>query len=324
MRSTRSSRSLKFKRVDRAEFNQFANWSTKWANYFIFFIIAVRNFCDVTNQYRINEYYQQYARISSLSKDNSHFTDEFSIKIKQILEEASRSSRRNRFLRKLNDVVIFFNSRQNSTSFDSNYFFIIDSAFVFKRQTNVNVDSISSSSNSIFRHVTSVTSIEKTIHHELINSRRKSVFSFSSSIDNMKNRLNSTIQVIVNKTVQTILHVYATNLSTSQRNEREKRDERKQSKESEKSKHDVVENDATNVNRWNVVDFEFVKILTQHWLIRCLKHDFFSFFMRSRSSIDAILDLYSRYFSHCRFQRHSFIWRFSTFTFFFLFLASIF
>ena len=78
-------------------------------------------------------------------------------------------------------------------------------------------------------------------------------------------------------------------------------------------------------NFWNIYKKNFqwnqrtnnVKILIQHWLIKCLKHDFF--FMRSKFSIDAIFDFYSRYFFHYRFQKHSFIWRFSIFTFFFSF-----
>ena len=51
---------------------------------------------------------------------------------------------------------------------------------------------------------------------------------------------------------------------------------------------------------------------------------FFSFFMRNKFFIDAIFDFYSQYSFHCRFQKHSFTWKSSTFIFFFLFLTSIF
>ena len=68
--------------------------------------------------------------------------------------------------------------------------------------------------------------------------------------------LNSVIQVIVDRIVQTALQTYIVNLSSSQRDERDERDERE---ESEKSKADD-QNDTDNVdnsNRWNVVDLDF-------------------------------------------------------------------
>ena len=141
------------------------------------------------NEYRNNDYYQRYAQISSLSKNNSHFIDEFSIKMKQDIE-VSRFSRKSRFFEKLDDVVIFF--RYDSTFFESSFFLIINS--VFRHQTRVSqksasstFDSTFSTFDSVFRRVINVTSTKKVIHHAFIESRlstnRRSNFESQSAID---------------------------------------------------------------------------------------------------------------------------------------------
>ena len=123
------------------------------------------------------------------------------------------------------------------------FFLIIDSNNVVKRLINFNEKiSINQKTTSftfvfVFRRVINDTFVKKTIHYTSIE--------FKLSFDNMKNRLNSTVQIIVNRVVQTTLHVYIVNLSTSQREKRNKRNERDQfekSKNSETTRFDDNDN----------------------------------------------------------------------------------
>ena len=186
------------------------------------------------NEYRNIDYYRRYAQISSLSNNNFYFIEEFSIKTKRNFDfNVSRFLRKNRFLKKFDDAIIAFNSRKNTSS-KSSFFFIIDSNNVVKRlinfneKININKKTISFTFVSTFRRVINDTFVEKTIHHTSIE--------LKLSFDNMKNRLNSIVQVIVNRVIQTTLHVYIVNLLTSQREKRNERDERDQFEKSKKSK----------------------------------------------------------------------------------------
>ena len=260
LRSTRFRRFLKIKRVERVDFKQSndwqsINWSTKWTNYFDFFIIAIRNFCEMINEYRNIDYYRRYAQISSLSNNNFYFIEEFSIKTKRNFDfNVSRFLRKNRFLKKFDDAIIAFNSRKNTSS-KSSFFFIIDSNNVVKRlinfneKININKKTISFTFVSTFRRVINDTFVEKTIHHTSIE--------LKLSFDNMKNRLNSIVQVIVNRVIQTTLHVYIVNLLTSQREKRNERDERDQFEKSKKSKTTKFDDNDNVDNKWNVVDLDF-------------------------------------------------------------------
>ena len=72
---------------------------------------------------------------------------------------------------------------------------------------------------------------KKIIYYEFINfCYRLFLFLFLSLTDNMFESLNLIIQIIVNKTMQTILQIYNVNLLSSQRDEHNKRKKSKKSK----------------------------------------------------------------------------------------------
>ena len=136
------------------------------------------------NEYRNIDYYRRYAQISSLSNNNFYFIKKFSIKTKRNFDfDVSRFSRKSRFLKKFDDAIIAFNSRQN-TSLKSSFFFIIDSNNVVKRlinfneKININQKTISFTFVLTFRRVINDTFVEKIIHYTSIE--------FKSSFDNIK------------------------------------------------------------------------------------------------------------------------------------------
>ena len=156
------------------------------------------------------------------------------------------------FFRYLQKKLIRQSLSNNSNSLFENTSFKQKNSFV-NSFSNIKISNFSLIIN-YFRRVIIVTFntfAKKIIYHESIKFQRCSFF--LSLTNNMFESLNSIIQIIINRIIQSTLQIYIINLLLSQRDERDKREKLKKSKANNQNNI----NNVNNNNRWNVINFNF-------------------------------------------------------------------